>query len=217
IVLSATSQEVLPAYNFCSNNKSFAKKGLSIQFYSTGVGMLATTVQLMKLIAKEKPDLIIQAGIAGSFDTSTQLGKVVVVEHEIIGDLGVEENGQWKDLFNLKFQQANQFPFKKKLLTNKNITQLNLLKLPVVTAITVNEITTNAFRIEQLKKKYQPAIESMEGAALHYVCLDANIAFLQIRSLSNYVGERDKTKWQLQKSIQQLNRVVLKYLKHFTK
>ncbi len=217
IVLSATPQEVLPAYNYCSSNKSFAKKGFDIQFHSAGVGMLPTTVQLMKLIANEKPDLVIQAGIAGSFDATIQLGKVVLVEHEIIGDLGVEENGQWKDLFNLKFQQVNQFPFKKKLLTNKNITQLNLLDLPVVTAITVNEITTNAFRIEQLKKKYQPTIESMEGAALHYVCLDAKVPFVQIRSISNYVGERDKSQWQLQKSIQQLNRVVLKYLKHFTK
>jgi futalosine hydrolase len=86
------------------------------------------------------------------------------------------------------------------------------LQLPIVTAVTVNEITTNSNRIELLQKKYNPAIETMEGAALHYIALDTKIPFLQIRSLSNYMGERDKTKWQLQKSIEQLNKILLKLL-----
>ena len=48
-------------------------------------------------------------------------------------------------------------------------------------------------------------IEYMEGAALHYVCLQEKIPFLQIRSLSNFAGERDKSKWVLKESIAHLN------------
>jgi futalosine hydrolase len=32
-----------------------------------------------------------------------------------------------------------------------------------------------------------------------------NIPFLQLRSISNYIGERDKTKWSLSESITNLN------------
>ncbi len=45
----------------------------------------------------------------------------------------------------------------------------------------------------------------MEGAALHYVCLQEQIPFVQIRSVSNYVGERDKTKWKMKEAIENLN------------
>ena len=59
--------------------------------------------------------------------------------------------------------------------------------------------------IAQLQNKWNADIESMEGAALHYVCGQLNIPYLQIRSISNVVGERDKTKWQFKKAIDHLN------------
>jgi futalosine hydrolase len=37
-----------------------------------------------------------------------------------------------------------------------------------------------------------------------------NISFLQVRAISNYVGERDKTKWQIKQAIENLNNVLLK-------
>ncbi|MBK7884081.1 MAG: hypothetical protein IPJ81_10000 [Chitinophagaceae bacterium] len=45
----------------------------------------------------------------------------------------------------------------------------------------------------------------MEGAALQYVCLQEKIPFIQIRGISNYVGERDKLKWKMKEAIFNLN------------
>ena len=45
----------------------------------------------------------------------------------------------------------------------------------------------------------------MEGAAFHYACIQENIAFLQIRSISNFVGERVKTNWKMKEAIESLN------------
>ena len=45
----------------------------------------------------------------------------------------------------------------------------------------------------------------MEGAALHYVCLHEKIPFLQLRTVSNYVGERNKTKWNIADAFENLN------------
>ena len=53
--------------------------------------------------------------------------------------------------------------------------------------------------------QFNADIETMEGAALHYVCLQEDIPFIQIRTISNFVGERDKTKWKLKDAIENLN------------
>jgi futalosine hydrolase len=45
----------------------------------------------------------------------------------------------------------------------------------------------------------------MEGGALHYVGLQERITFLQIRSISNDIGIRDKSKWNISLAIQRLN------------
>ena len=79
------------------------------------------------------------------------------------------------------------------------------MKLPAVVAVTVNEITTQKKRKEQIIQHYNPILESMEGAALHYVCRTMDIPFLQLRATSNYIGERNKTKWLLKESIEILN------------
>ena len=164
------------------------------------------------MVYEEKPDLIIQAGIAGTFDKKMHLGKVVTVNNEILGDTGVEEEGKWKDLFDLKLEKSSYHPFEKRKLPNQYLKEYNLLKLSEVSSITVNEITTNKERIDQLIKKYEPGIESMEGAALHYVCREMNVPFIQIRSISNYIGERDKTKWKMKEAIENLNQTLLKYV-----
>ena len=53
-------------------------------------------------------------------------------------------------------------------------------------------------------KTFAADIESMEGAALHYVCLLQKVPFLQLRSISNKVGVRDKTKWKIKTAIDNL-------------
>ena len=209
IITAATTGEWMPTFLDINTLYTQKSKRMKVSFHQCGVGMLATAVSLMRLITDEKHDLIIQAGIAGTFNNKTPLATTVVIKEETIADLGVEEDGKWKDIFDLKLEKTNYHPFEKKKLPNQWIKKFNLLKLPEVNAITINEISTNNKRIEQFKKKYNPVIESMEGAALHFVCREMNVPFIQIRSISNYVGERDKNKWQLKESIENLNKTLL--------
>ena len=55
----------------------------------------------------------------------------------------------------------------------------------------------------------------MECAALHYVCLQQNVPFLQIRSVSNEVGERDKSKWKIKEAVENLNNELIKILNNY--
>ena len=77
--------------------------------------------------------------------------------------------------------------------------------LPFVRGATINCISSTDLQIDAIKDKYDPVIESMEGAALHYACLMEHIPFIQLRAVSNFVGERDKTKWRMIEAITILN------------
>lgn len=213
IITAATKKEWIQASKQIAAISKVNKTKHQIIFHQSGVGMLSTAVSLMKIIASEKPNLIIQVGIAGTFDNSQTLAKVFVIKQESIGDLGVVEKGQWKDIFDLELQKNNTPPFVKKILPNPWLKQYNNLKLPAVVAVTVNEITSQKIRKEQIIQHYNPTLESMEGAALHYVCRTMEIPFLQLRATSNYIGERNKTKWLLKESIEILNETLVQLIK----
>ena len=189
----------------------FQNTSHNIHFMYTGVGMLSSAVSLTGHVLHQESNLIIQMGIAGCFANHISLGDVVIIEKEYLGDVGVWENNEWKDVFDLNLQK-DEMPFTNKSLVNENVNALNVLNLNKVTGITINEITTTEHRKKMVKEKYDPALESMEGAALHYVCNLYRVPFLQVRSVSNYVGERDKTKWKIKEAIENVNEAVRKML-----
>jgi futalosine hydrolase len=210
IITAATDLEIAG----CAKKASqlFKKSKLKISFRATGIGMLSSGVKLTQLAAALQPDLIIQMGIAGSYIKTEPLGKVWVVNSESIADLGVREKGVFKDLFESQLLKDNEAPFKKRKLINPNIKTFNLLKSNTATAVTINEISTSPKRIKEIIATHNPVLESMEGAALHYVGGLTKTPFIQIRAVSNYVGERNKAKWKLKESIEQLEAYVLTYL-----
>lgn len=217
IVTAATVDEWMPAYLQIDTLYTSESKRMKVIFHQSGVGMLASAVSLTKLVADEKPDLLIQVGIAGAFDENLPLGKVVCVREESLGDLGVQEDGKWKDIFDLKLEKSSYPPYERRKLPNTWLKEYNLLKLPEVAAVTINEITTSEERKQQLLRKYEAVTESMEGAALHYVCRNFNLPFIQMRAISNYIGERDKTKWEIKTAIENINQALLKYLEKLYK
>ena len=170
----------------------------------TGVGSPATVYHLLKKITFKKYDLVLQVGVAGSFDVSLNLGEVVLVNADCFADLGAIENKQFLSLFDLNLNKENGW------LINQHQFKT---ALKFVKGISVNCLTDEAEKITLFKEKYQADIESMEGAALHFVCLQEHIPFLQIRGISNFVGERDKSKWDLKSAIENSNNAALQILK----
>jgi len=203
LIVAATLMEIEPLIDSSVMQKC--------RLMITGVGAVATTYHLTRLLVDDKAELIIQAGIAGAFDDSLALGTVVMVKQDRFADLGVEENSEWKDVFDLGLVKADDEPFHNAWLVNKH-EKISKQGLPLVSGITINEITTSPSRIQGYRNKYQPLIESMEGAALHFVCLQEGIPFIQLRAISNYVGERDKSKWNMRLAIANLNRALIKII-----
>lgn len=204
LIAAATSMEIAP---FLDEYRRRDKAELDILI--TGIGSTAATYSLVKQISIKKPGLIIQAGIAGCFDRNIPLGSVVVVKQDTVADQSVMENKQIMTMFDMGLVKPNQFPFKKGWLINPHKKFITKAKLKPVKAVTVNHISTDKKMIALYNRKFNATIESMEGAALHYVCLMEKIPFLQIRSISNYIGERDKKKWKMKAAIDNLNAVLI--------
>lgn len=204
LLIAATAKEIEPFFEYYRNTK----KTQNIDILITGIGLTATTYRLLKQLQLKRPDFVIQAGVAGCFDRKISLGTVVAVKKETIADQSVIELKKLKTLFDLQLVPHDQFPFKKGWLENNN-DALKKSKLKTVNAISVNEITTSKQRVRFYEESFKPAIESMEGAALHYICLMEKVPFIQLRSISNYIAERDKTKWDMKKSILNLNEALI--------
>ena len=201
LLCAATKFEIEATTVFLEKHPEYKSR---VDVLITGIGLTAATYQLTRSILSDKPKFIIQAGVCGSLDNYLSPGDVVVVEKENIGDLGVMENGSFLPVFNLGLTLANEEPWTNGKLCN-NLSVLRKTGLTIVDGVTINEITTNSERINFYKEKLKANVETMEGAALHYVCLSEKIPFLQIRSVSNYVGERNKNKWALREAIANLN------------
>lgn len=208
LLVAATAMEISPFLEYYRDTKNNLQDDLQIDILITGVGLTASTYSITKQIQIKRPDIIVQAGIGGCFDKDISLGSVVAIKQEAIGDQVVIESGKMKTLFDLGLVSKNQFPFSKGWLVNKSEI-LKKVKLKKVKSITTNEISTSQQKIKLYQDRFAPVVESLEGAALHYVCLMEKIQFLQIRSVSNYIGERNKKKWKMKDSITNLNKELI--------
>ncbi len=193
LVVAATTFELGP----------FMESPQSTDFLITGVGIPATVYSLTRKLLSEKYDLVIQAGIAGAFDNAL-LENVVTVERDTFADAGILENYKLHLLHEVGLAEKHAFPFKNGWLVNEQVPP-GTEHLQRVDAITVNTINSDEKFTSMMQQKFKAAIESMEGAALHYVCLLQKVQFLQLRSISNIVGDRNKNNWKIDAAIENLN------------
>jgi futalosine hydrolase len=212
LLASATAKEVSIFLDHYRNSNKPSFVDINIDVLITGIGLTAATYSLTKQINLKRPDLVIQAGLAGCFDKSISLGSIVAVKQDLVADESVVEQKKLKTVFDLNLASSNQFPYQKGWLVNpdKGIMKRNHYK--AVKAISVNHISTRREMISFYEEKFAPVVESMEGAAMHYVCLSEKVSFLQLRSLSNYIGERNKAKWKIKEAIENLNKELIRLL-----
>lgn len=161
--------------------------------------MTATAFQLGKNLSN-KYDLAINAGIAGSFKKNISLGMVVNVVSDCFADLGAEDGERFLTLEEMGIPEAISDKLEGIRKGLKTVSDL-----PQVKAITVNTVHGKAVSIKKVVKKFNPDIESMEGAAFFYACGEFKTPCIQIRAISNYVERRNKKNWKLGPAASNLN------------
>ena len=187
---------------------------LDIDLLIPGVGMVPTAYLLGRQLALHYYDLAINAGIAGTFHKSLPLGSVVNVVEDCVPELGAEDGDRFLSVFELGLTDPDAQPYRGGKLVN-DPQEYNLpgpgkviRNLQKVRAITSNTTRGNAQSIARIRRIAEADIETMEGAAFFYACLSEKVPCLQIRSVSNRVEERDKSRWNLDLALKNLNRVL---------
>ena len=189
-----------------SKKDYFNYGSLDIDLLIGGIGVMSTAWTLTKwLSVNSKPDLVINAGIAGSYLEKYPVGSVVMPVSDCFADAGVEDGDKFINLFEAGLTDKDEFPFKNGYIIaeNRYSERMKTIMNPV-TAITVNTATGSEVTRRRLSEKYNPGIETMEGAAFFYICTKENIPLICVRSVSNIVEQRDKSRWKIPLAIESL-------------
>ena len=193
LIVASTQMEIEP----------FLSKAISkhCNILISGVCVPSTSYLLTKQLLHHHYDLVIQAGVAGSSNEAIGPGETVLVSKDAFADLGALEQDGFKSVSDMGLSQELDW------MANPHTHTLDRFPLKKVSAITVNMVTDHKPLLEALRAKWgNPDIETMEGAAFHYVCRHLERKFLQLRTVSNRVGERDKQHWKMQEAIEALNK-----------
>ena len=181
--------------------------GKELNVLVTGVGTVATAWAMTKMISSgARPDMAINIGIAGSFRDEILTGSVVLPVSECFADAGIDSGNGFLTLSEAGLQDPDRFPFSRGRLNAEN-KYVNMISgaFPTVNAITVNTASGSDDRIRNLEAKFNPDIETMEGAAFFYVCLMEGIPFIALRGISNRVEIRNKRKWDINLALKSLS------------
>ena len=118
----------------------------------TGVGSISIAWALMQWITLNgKPDLVINAGIAGSYKDEIVPGNVVIPYSDCFADAGIEDGDKFLTLSEAGLARADEFPYEDGLLyTDKVIFERLKGILKPVRAITVNSATGSESTMRKL-------------------------------------------------------------------
>ncbi len=209
LLVAATALEIKNFRKIAGFNVTpdgFSSGNTEMNVLVTGVGAMSTSWSMSEwLRSNRKPDLAINIGIAGSFRDDIKLGEVVVPVSDCFADSGIEDGDNFLTLAEAGLAGANDFPFKSGVIESDNkYSELVKNNLRPVKAVTVNISTGSEVTRRRLVKKYNPDIETMEGATFFYICARNFIPFLALRAISNNVETRNINNWNIPLALENL-------------
>jgi futalosine hydrolase len=205
LLVAATEKEIWPFLNSHHEQDGIVAGRHLINVLVTGVGMVPTAFALGKHLAGSSYDLAINVGIAGSFDPDLPLGEVCYIARDAFAELGAEDGEEFLPVENLGLGSSVFLPDPHPGFTTGMLREVN--------AITVNTVHGNELSIANTRERFNPQLESMEGAAFFYACGQAGVRCIQLRAISNYVERRNRERWNIPLAVQNLNDTIFKLLK----
>ncbi len=168
-----------------------------------GVGPVEAAARVARALAHGRYTMVVNAGIAGAFPGVAPVGQGVVVAHEAL-ELDIE-SGEPLALPNGErtIRRADSDPALVAALVECGI--------PAVRGITVARVTATdatAARLASLGAQ----VESMEGFAVLRAAEIAGVAAVEIRGISNIVGDRARSGWNFEAGIAGLRRAMHLFL-----
>jgi futalosine hydrolase len=170
----------------------------------SGVGPAAAAAAAARAV--DGADLVLSAGIGGGF-TPLQPGDIAVASDIVFADLGAESPEGFLPLSTLGFDLG---PSERHHVEPKLAVELvDRTGGHLGTVLTVATVTGTADTCERLRERFPDAVaEGMEGAGVATAAAAADVPFGEIRAISNLVGPRDRSAWQIPAALEALGRAV---------
>ncbi|NIA08259.1 MAG: futalosine hydrolase [Nitrospiraceae bacterium] len=184
----------------------------------SGLGPVSTAFQLTRFIERMGiPHMVILVGVAGAYrGADLGLGDVCLAVSEAYGDLGRQGPSGIEPIY-LEGEDIQTFfalePGWRKLITSDIVKEIGFHCGPM---LTVSCTTGNAERARELHNKARAIVENMEGAAAAQVCDYYQVPLLEIRGISNWIGELDRKKWRIDQALEATARVLKGILEHLS-
>lgn len=179
-----------------------------------GVGLLEFATNLSVLLSRfaaEGPFThVVLVGICGAYPgRGLNVGNVVRVDSEVVGDLGVvESDGSFTPWHKVCATSANgSVP-----QTSAQVYESSSLRgvpawlsnLKPVAGLSVNCCTGTASMAKERVENFNVDVESMEGAACFSICHAFGVPCYEIRAVSNFATTRDKSTWRIKDALSAL-------------
>lgn len=170
-----------------------------------GAGPAAAAAAAARALACGGYRLAVSAGIAGGFAGRAAIGSVVVASEIVAADLGAETPEGFRTLDELGFGTSRCGTAAP--LAGRIAAALRAAGLPTVVGpvLTVSTVTGTAATAAELARRVPgAAAEAMEGFGVAAAAVASGVPVLEIRTVSNAVGPRDKAAWRMKEALEAL-------------
>ena len=138
-----------------------------------GVGGAECGAATARVVSEYRPDMVILAGVAGSYTERYTFGQTVAVRSEIVADMGRVES--WCEVEGERFTPL----FQREYCATDLAEGFEVVRSNSVNGCGVPYVSTENVEIE-----------NMEGASFFAVTQALGVRSMQLRTISNVVGER---------------------------
>lgn len=194
-IVAAMAEELAPFRRHYASTVVWHKgktviEEVNAQLYlvESGIGKANAAATSAWLCDKIQPDLIINTGSTGSFRSDFSLGDVLYTDQFVYSD--VDATG-----FNYAFGQVPQMPANYPVpspwleLIEKRLKEANV-SAHLGTIVTSDSFMSDTLSIAAIRQKFPTIVASdMESAALAQIAQFYEIPVINVRGISDYVGE----------------------------
>jgi len=205
--------------------------GMPLRIVVTGPGVFNTVQAVTACLENAMPALMFQAGCGGGFSQLGMAnGDIAVATAEVDVHFGIETGEHHAPLLEMPFAvlESDGQPIKEYYPLNPDVAETAFQWLKAVygpqgigvfkgTFITGSTVTGSEERADFLFNTYSPCMESMEGAGAAFLSHHYHLPLLEIRCVSNRVGKRDLSKWDLSLACMRAGQVAADIIEYFIK
>lgn len=169
----------------------------------SGIGPAAAAAATATALTLGSYDAALSLGIAGAFRGTADIGDTLVATELVAADLGAESPTGFLSLGALGWQDDT-------VAVDPALLQALLARLgePVTgPLVTVSTVTGTRARADELAARHGAVGEAMEGWGVLVAATPHGVPVLEVRTVSNLIGDRDPSSWDIPAAFDALARV----------